>query len=145
MLVCFVDWMTVQLNYCRKRGVVSPLYQIINTIMFRCNTKQQLSFTSVIHTPMSQITVLYAPLQFKKPHKLSVSIMLLFTHEHATDSTPPRIPRQLLSNINITREEEKASKIKEDATHSWKEHNIPGSKQKKCKMRQIRHSFHSCF
>src|ERR1700727_1333201 len=125
--------------------VASPLYQIVNTIMFRCNTKQQLSFPSLIHIPMSQITVLYAPLQFQKPHKLSVNIMIFFTYEHAIDSTAPKIPRQLLSNINITIEEEKASKMKEDGTHAWKEDNISGSKQKKCKMRQIRHSFHSCF
>ena len=71
--------------------------------------------------------------------------MIFFTYEHAIDSTAPKIPRQLLSNINITIEEEKASKMKEDGTHAWKEDNISGSKQKKCKMRQIRHSFHSCF
>src|SRR5882762_626691 len=113
--------------------VVASLHQIFNTIMFRCNTKQQVSFTSLVHTPIFQITVLYAPLQFQKPHKLFVNIMLFFTYEHAIASTPPKIPRQLLANINITREEDKAVKIKEDATHAWKEHYISGSKPKKCK------------
>jgi hypothetical protein len=50
------------------------------------------------------------------------------TSEHATDSTPPKIPRQLLADMHITREEEKALKIKKEATHAWREeHDIPGT------------------
>jgi hypothetical protein len=50
------------------------------------------------------------------------------TSEHATDSTPPKIPRQLLADMHITREEEKALKIKEEATDAWREeHDIPGT------------------
>jgi hypothetical protein len=44
------------------------------------------------------------------------------------DSTPPKIPRQLLSDMDITREEEKALKIIEEATDAWRaEHDIPGT------------------
>jgi len=38
------------------------------------------------------------------------------TSEHATDSTPPKIPRQLLAYMHIRKEEEKALNIKEEAT-----------------------------
>ena len=49
---------------------------------------------------------------------------------HATDSTPPKIPRQLLSHMHITKEEEEALGIKEDVTVAWREeHNIPGQKE----------------
>ena len=49
--------------------------------------------------------------------------------EHATNSgIPPKIPRQLLANMFITREEEKALKVTEDATDAWRvEHDIPGT------------------
>jgi hypothetical protein len=49
--------------------------------------------------------------------------------EHATNSgTPPKIPRQLLADMFITREEEKALKVTEDATDAWRvEHDIPGT------------------
>jgi hypothetical protein len=48
---------------------------------------------------------------------------------HATDSTPSKIPQQLLTDIYITGEDEKALKIKEEATDAWREvHNIPGTR-----------------
>jgi hypothetical protein len=40
------------------------------------------------------------------------------TIEHATGSTPPQIPRQLLVDMHIRKEEEKAFNIEEEATDS---------------------------
>ena len=60
-------------------------------------------------------------------YKLSNALFHLIS-EHATDATPPKIPRQLLSHMHITKEEEKALGIKEDITVAWREeHNIPGT------------------
>jgi hypothetical protein len=62
---------------------------------------------------------------FKGPTKYHALFHL--TSEHATDSIPPKIPRQLLADMHITREEERALKIKE-ATDAWREeHDIPGT------------------
>ena len=48
--------------------------------------------------------------------------------EHATGFIPPKTPRQLLSHMHITKEEEKALGIKEKVTVAWREeHNIPGT------------------
>ena len=42
-------------------------------------------------------------------------------------STPPKIPKQLLADMHIAREEENALKITEEATHARREeHDIPG-------------------
>src|ERR1700727_1522679 len=50
------------------------------------------------------------------------------TSEHATDSTPPKMLRQLLADMHIRKEEEKALNIEEEATDFWREeHNIPGT------------------
>jgi hypothetical protein len=58
----------------------------------------------------------------------SYNALFHLTSEHATDSTPPKIPRQLLADMHITREEEKALKIKKEAAGAWKEeHDIPGT------------------
>ena len=49
---------------------------------------------------------------------------------HATGFTPPKIPRQLLADMHSTKEEEKALKITEEVTDTWREeHNIPGTER----------------
>ena len=79
ILVVFVAWMAVSLNYWLKKVVVSPSHQIANTIVFgRCNTEQLLSFPSLVHALMFQSTVPYVPFQFQKLHKQSGDTMLFF-------------------------------------------------------------------
>src|ERR1700729_3909518 len=47
---------------------------------------------------------------------------------HATGFTPSKIPRQLLADMHSTKEEEKALKITEEVTDTWREeNNIPGT------------------
>jgi hypothetical protein len=76
-------------------------------------------------TSLSQDLV--PPTVSKSPQTIwKYNALFHLTSEHATDSTPPEIPRQLLADMHITREEEKALKIKEEATEFWREeHNIP--------------------
>jgi len=74
-----------------------------------------------IHCPICPSSVSKAPQTIWKYNAL-----FHLTSEHATDSTPPKIPRQLLADMHITREEEKALKITEEATDAWREeHDIP--------------------
>jgi hypothetical protein len=48
--------------------------------------------------------------------------------EHSSGSTPPSIPEQLLVQIFITKEEEKALDISEHNTIDWRrQNNIPDS------------------
>ena len=91
--------------------------------------EQQQNLPGLVHAPMFQSTALFAPPQFQKPHKLSGNIMLFhFISEHATGFTSPKIPRQLMADMHITKEVEKALGIKEEVTASWREqHDIPGS------------------
>jgi hypothetical protein len=74
---CGLDGCITQL--LAKRVVASPSHQTANTTMFRCNTDQQLSFLILVNALMFQSTVLYAPPQFQKHHKISGNIMLFFT------------------------------------------------------------------
>ena len=49
-------------------------------------------------------------------------------HEHSTGDTSPPIPGQLLVQIFITKEEERALGIQEQVTTSWRrQNNIPDS------------------
>jgi len=65
-------------------------------------------------------------LSFKSPQTIwKYNALFHLTSEHATDSTPPKIPRQLLADMHITREEEKALKITKEATDAGGEHDIP--------------------
>ena len=76
-----------------------------------------------IHCPICPTSVSKAPQTIWKYNAL-----FHLTSEHATDSTPPKIPRQLLAYMHIRKEEEKALNIKEEATDAWREeHNIPGT------------------
>jgi hypothetical protein len=68
-------------------------------------------------------------ISFKKPtNYLEYNALFHLTSEHATDSTPPKIPRQHLAHMHIRKEEEKALNINEETTDTWREeHNIPGT------------------
>ena len=75
-----------------------------------------------IHCPICPTSVSEAPQTIWKYNAL-----FHLTSEHAIDSTPPKIPRQLLADMHITiEEEEKALKITKEATDAWREeHDIP--------------------
>jgi hypothetical protein len=76
-----------------------------------------------IHCPICPTSVSKAPQTIWKYNAL-----LHLISEHSTGFTSPKIPRQLLSHMHITREEEKALGIKEEVTVAWREeHNIPGT------------------
>ena len=73
---------------------------------------------------------MYDQMQYKAAAKFSRSSPCTIVPIHcpicSTGFTPPKIPRQLLSHMNITREEEKVLWIKEEVTVAWREeHNIP--------------------
>jgi hypothetical protein len=76
-----------------------------------------------IHCPICPTSVSKAPQTIWKYNAL-----FHLTSEHSTDSTPPQIPRQLLADMHITKEEEKALGVKPEATDAWREeHDIPGT------------------
>ena len=66
--------------------------------------------------------------------------------EHSTGTTPPPITRQLLVDIFVSKEEEKALKI-EDVTDLYrKDHNIPdtdGLLEMREEKKEIRHNCYS--
>ena len=82
------------------------------------------SHTNVpIHCSLCPTSVSKAPQTIWKYNAL-----FHLTSEHATGSTPPKIPIQLLADMHITREEGKALKIQEEAIDAWtEEHDIPGT------------------
>jgi hypothetical protein len=76
-----------------------------------------------IHCPICPISISETPQTIWKYNALFHLIS-----EHSTGFTPPKIPRQHLSHMHITKEEEKALGIKEDITDAWREeYNIPGT------------------
>ena len=63
-------------------------------------------------------------------HSSGASNACHLTSDHASDSTPPKILRQLIAGTDITRERKKVSAlgIKKEATYAWREeHDIPGT------------------
>ena len=102
-----------------------------------------------IHCPICPTSVLNTPQTIWKYNALFHLIS-----EHATGFTSPKIPRQLMADMHITKEEKKALGIEEEVTACWREqHDIPGSEsllemmqaEEAQKKREIRHSFHSFF
>ena len=76
-----------------------------------------------IHCPICPTSVSKAPQTIWKYNAL-----FHLTSEHATGSTPPQIPRQLLADMHIRKEEEKAFNIAEKLTETYrKAHDIPGT------------------
>src|SRR6267154_4062642 len=54
------------------------------------------------------------------------NVLFHLASEHSTGTTPPKITGQLLVNMFVSKEEEKALKIEEEDTDWYrKEHNIP--------------------
>jgi len=95
-----------------------------------CSTKKAAEFSKVQPCTNVPIHVLYA-------HCWSLVILLLYgkyiclyhlISEHSSGSTPPSIPGQLLVQMFITKEEEKALGISEHNTVDWRrQNNIPDS------------------
>jgi hypothetical protein len=100
-----------------REKVLPSHWQII--IIFRCNIKQQLNFPSLVHAIMFQFTVLYAVLKASQTI-WKYNTLFHLTSEHAIDSTPSKTPRKHLADVFITREEEKALEIIEEAMYAWR-------------------------
>jgi hypothetical protein len=74
-----------------------------------------------IHCPICPSSVSRVPQTIWKYNAL-----FHLASEHSTGTTPPTIPGQLLVDIFVSKEEEKALKIEEDTTELYRmDHNIP--------------------
>src|ERR1700683_193126 len=109
--------------------VTSDTYCTIWSVMYDNSQK--------LHSTTRSVTCDCAPLPVHTVCPTSVSkapqtiwkynALLHLISEHSTGLTPPKIPRQLLSHMHITKEEEKALGIKEEVAVTWREeHNILG-------------------
>ena len=94
------------------RTVVSPSSSLKSMVAFQLH---------LIHYPLCPTAVSGDPLTIWKYNALYHLIS-----EHSSGSTPPLIPGQLLVQMFITKEEEKALGISEHNTVDWRrENNIP--------------------
>jgi hypothetical protein len=121
---CGLDGCLTQLLEKKGGGIIITSNCKYHYAQMQYKAAAKLSSTNVpIHCPICPTSVSKAPQTIWKYNAL-----LYLISEHSTGFTPPKIPRQLLSHMHITREEEKALGIKEEVTVAWREeHNIPGT------------------
>jgi hypothetical protein len=124
--VDFMARIIASLSSSFKKMVAFQLHPIAHITIVGCNTKKQQSSPRLFYAQMCQFIALYAPLLSLAIWKYNALYHLI--SEHSSGSTPPSIPGQLLVQMFITKEEEKALGILEHDTDDWRrQNNIPDS------------------
>ena len=127
----FVDWTSVYLTQLLEKkggGITITSNCHYHYVQMQYQAAAKFSRTSPctnlpIHYPICPTSASKAPQTIWKYNAL-----FHLLSGHATGFTPPKIPRQLLADMHSTKEEEKALKITEEVTDTWREeNNIPGT------------------
>jgi hypothetical protein len=121
---CGLDGCITQLLAKKGGGFTCQYHYVQMQYQLAAQFSKSSPYTNVpIHCPICPTSVSKAPQTIWKYNAL-----FHLTSEHASDSTPPKIPRQLLADMHIRKEEGMALNFKQEATDAWrKEHNIPAT------------------